>query len=118
MALSIATYPNPTDPNNPLADAYCWITTLTVDSLRGSGTVVLQVHPNEAAWQGVPLDRLTFSLGEQLTFPGDGSEPVRFATLGQLMADPDFAAAFATVVGKLYETVAATPAFAGNAEVV
>lgn len=105
MALTIPSYPDPRDPDHPLTNAYAWIAALQLDLRGGGGAVVLSIHPRESAWRGQPAGVLRVGLGEHLT-PGG-----RFPTLDELMADPEFAGAYAVIGRKLYEQSTKHPLF-------
>jgi hypothetical protein len=111
MALSIPHFPNPFDPANPLANAYAWTSALALDLAAGTGRLCLNVHPRPEAWESPPVAQIVVTLGE--SFP-----PVteaRMPSLAELMADPEFAAAYEVIGSKLYAAVAAHhPALAGS----
>ncbi len=114
MALSVPEYPNPFDPANPLENAYAYLAGLGLDISNGSGRMTLNVHPNEAAWQGVPVGQVSITLGEVLVA---GDEPVTFPTLTELMEDEAFASAYATIGAILYGHALNHPAFDGATQV-
>lgn len=118
MALIIPSYPNPHDPANPLVDAYAWMASLILDLASGQGQIVLNIHPSEATWQSPPVAQLGIALGQVLG-PGPEGEPaVAFPSLDELMADAEFAAAYATIGARLYAAAVAThPALAGATQV-
>jgi hypothetical protein len=111
MARQIPSFPDPRDPAHPLIDAYAWLAGLGLDLSTGQGQFVLNFHPNEAAWQSPPVAQIGIALGQVL---GPG---VTSPTLAELMADPEFAAAFATIGAKLYAVADLHPALAGATEV-
>lgn len=107
MALAPHNYPDPTDPNNPRETAYAWASNVLFDMAGMSGSVTLNVNPNEAAWMGRPLDQITVYFGADL----GGQTPM--PTLTELMSDPEFAAAFNVVGLKIYAAIkTAHPLFA------
>lgn len=102
MALSIPSIVNPYDSANPIAPAYAWLSSLGLDLAHGAGQLVLSVHPREDAWMSQPIARIPVTLGQD------------FPTLPELMADPEFAAAYAVIGGKLYAALLDHPQFAGS----
>ena len=50
-ALTIPTFPNKHDSNNPLQNVYAYIGELAISFRNDTSQCVLHVHPNEAAWQ-------------------------------------------------------------------
>jgi hypothetical protein len=114
MAFVVPSFPDPHDPETPLANAYVWRSKVTLDVATGQGEMVMNVHPREATWQSSPVDKIVIRLGEVLA-PGDGwSPPVSFPTIDEFMADPEFAAAYATIGAKLdAAAVARHPLLAG-----
>jgi hypothetical protein len=107
MALNIPTFPNPFDPNTPLTNLYAWMSFVAFDVASGSGRLVINLNPNEAAWPNLPLEQIEITLG-QLLQPGDPNAeppvpPVTFPTIAELMAIPEFAAAYLTIGGILYQ---------------
>jgi hypothetical protein len=117
MARQIPSFPDPRDPATPLTDAYAWISGLSLDLSSGQGQFVLNFHPREAAWQSPPVAQIGIALGQVLGPGPEGGPPVTSATLAELMADPEFAAAFATIGAKLYAIADLHPALAGAVEV-
>jgi hypothetical protein len=117
MALNIPTYPNPYDPANPLSNVYAWISRLELNIAAGVGRMTLDLNPNAAAWAAAPLGQVGISLGQVLT-PGNptANPPVAaesFPTLAELMADAEFASAYATIGQKLYAAALRHPSFSG-----
>src|SRR5262249_61173195 len=82
--------------NNPGPNAYAYIGALTISFRDNTSTVVLHVHPNEAAWRDAPLGYVPIQGGEAL------ANDTHFPTLAEFMADPEFAQAFAVVAAKIY----------------
>jgi hypothetical protein len=117
MALILPSYPNPHDPDNPLVNAYAWLAELRLDLFTGQGQIVFNIHPNAAAWQSKPVDQLGIALGQVLGPGPEGGPAATFPTLAELMADPEFAAAYATIGAKLYAIADLHPALAGATEV-
>ena len=120
MALSTPTFPNPYS-STPLTNAYAWLAFLALDLSAGQGRVAFNVHPSEADWSKPPMGQLSITLGQDLNPPAVGGPPpppAVFPTLAELMADPEFAAAYDVIGRKLYEHAAAkVPAFAGSTQV-
>jgi hypothetical protein len=112
MALIVPSYPNPCDPNIPITNAYAWGSAAYFDLARGAGSLTLNINPNAEAWQGRPLDQIAVYFGDDLK----GPEPM--LSLAELMADPDFAAAFTMVVAKLYEAIKAAHPLLQDATIV
>jgi len=122
MSLQIENYPDPTSVT-PISAAYAWINSLTLDfranSGQGAGSIMVGVNRSAAdaaallpAVVGVPVQ-----LGQTLV-PANGDTPaVVFPTFAELLADPEFAAAFSTVRAKLYTALLAVPAFASAIQV-
>lgn len=107
MALTIADYPDPRDPANPLPTAYAWLSFLSLDLQSSSGRILFDVHPSEAAWQGQPVGQVSVSLGQ-------GVDGAHFPSLDELMADAEFAEAYSVLGTKLYgAALASVPTFAG-----
>jgi hypothetical protein len=117
MARQIPSFPDPRDKLNPLVDAYAWLSALSLDLASGQGQLVLNIHPHEAAWQDAPAAQLGMALGQVLGPGPEGGPPVTFPTLAELMADPDFAAAFAVIGAKLYAAADLHPLLVGAVEV-
>ena len=123
MALNVPEFPDPRDPANPLKNAYAWLAWWALDLSNDTGRLVLNIHPNEAAWTAAPVAQLGISLGQVLVpaKPGDptadppvpATPEVRFPTLEALMADPEFVAAYNTVGAKLYAASLNHPKLAG-----
>ncbi len=117
MALTVPTWRNPFDISNPFENVYARIAGVGLDASVGSGRVVFNIHPNAAALGSVPLDQLGISLGEQLVAADPLADPpveaVNFQTLGQFMADTEFAAAYAVIAAKLYAAALNHPRMAG-----
>jgi hypothetical protein len=111
MARQIPSFPDPRDPSAPLADAYAWLAGLALDLATGQGQFTINIHPHEAAWQSPPVAQIGIALGQVL---GPG---VTSPTLAELMADPEFAAAYATIGAKLYAVADLHPSLAGAVEV-
>ena len=119
MALNIPEYNNPYDPANPVQNAYAWMSFLAVDLLSNSGRFQLNVNPSESAWTAQPLGTHSVALGQVYTPANPGATPpvaeVRMKRLDELMADPEFAAAFNTIGSKLYtEALSVVPALSGG----
>lgn len=107
MAIEIPTFPNPFDANNPLTNLYAWMSFIAFDVSSSSGRLVLNIHPNEAAWSNLPLEQIDIALG-QLLQPGDPDAeppvaPIHFPTIAELMAIPEFAEAYLTIGAILYQ---------------
>jgi hypothetical protein len=117
MARQIPSFPNPHDKANPLVDVYGWISGLNLDLFSGQGQFVLNINPNAAAWQDKPIDQLGIALGQVLGPGPEGGPAETSPTLADLMADPEFAAAYATIGAKLYAIADLHPALAGSVEV-
>jgi hypothetical protein len=118
MALQIPSFPNPHDPAAPLVNAYAWISSQGLDLFSGQGQFVLNINPNEAAWQSSPVAQIGIALGQVLGPGPEGGPPATFKTLAEFMADPEFAQAFTTMGAKLYaEALATHPLLAGAVEV-
>jgi hypothetical protein len=118
MALLIPSFPNPHDPANPLIDAYGWIAGLSLDLASGQGQVVLNIHPNAAAWQSPPVAQIGIALGQVLGPGPEGGPAVTFPTLAEFLARLGFGQAYATIGAEIYaEALAKHPAFAGAVEV-
>lgn len=103
MALLIPSYPNLYDPASPVANAYGWISGLTLDASTGEGRLTLFIHPSEAASEvAPPLFRVEVQLGQEFA-PGDGegSPRLAFPSLAELMQVPEFAQAYAVIRGVL-----------------
>jgi hypothetical protein len=111
MARQIPSFPNPHDPANPLVDAYGWISGLNLDLFSNQGQFVLNINPNAAAWQSPPVAQIGIALGQVL------ASGTTSPTLAELMADPEFAAAFTVIGAKLYAIADLHPALAGAIEV-
>lgn len=107
MALTIVNFPDPRDPAHPLPTAYAWLSYLALDLRAKTGRILFDVHASESSWQGQPVGQVGVSLGQ-----GVGLD--HFPTLDELMADPEFASAYATIGAKLYAaSLASVPSFAG-----
>lgn len=122
MSLQVTSYPDPTS-LTPIANAYAWIGTLMLDfrANGGQGGGWLRVDVNRDAADAAALmpaaAAVPVQLGQTLV-PANGNTPaVTFPTFAQLMADPEFAAAFATIRAKLYTELLTVPAFSGATEV-
>lgn len=107
MAINISEYTNPFDPNTPLTNVYGWLSFIALDIASGSGRMTINLHPNEAAWQGQPLDQINIDLG-QLLKPADPAanpptEAIFAYKLEELMAIPEFAAAYNAIGQILYQ---------------
>ena len=67
---------------------------------------MLNLHPHEEAWTAPPLAQVGISLGENLVPADTTVDPpkpaVVFPTLGEFMADPEFAAAYNPLGSKIY----------------
>ena len=111
-----------------MENAYAWLSFIALDLFAGSGRVVFNINPTADDWDKPPVAQVSVSLGQMLTpaTPGDpnatppvpATEAVTFDTLQDLMSDPEFAQAYATVGAKLYARAAAkVPAFAGATQV-
>jgi hypothetical protein len=117
MARQISSFPSPFDPATPLVDAYAWISGLNLDLFSGQGQFVLNINPNAAAWQSPPVAQMARATARQLG-PGPEGGPAKTSpTLAELMADPEFAAAYAVIGAKLYAIADLHPALAGATEV-
>lgn len=116
MALQPPSYPNPFDPSRPEPAAYARIGTVMLRPETGAGNMVVNVKASAAARaaKAPPIDQVAVSLG--MDVPGT-DPPVRVKTLTELMADPEFAAAYAVVAGKLYGELRKFPAFRDAADV-
>ena len=121
MGISIAEYPNPFDPTSPFRPAFGFLAGLALDTVNGAGRAVVNVHPSPAASAGGgrPLGSISFGLGEVFrSADPDASPPVpelRYPTLAELQAEPDFVAAYAVVANRLYSALIAThPGLAGS----
>lgn len=115
MALNLPTLATPY--GIELTNAYAWLSGLALDLSANTGRCVLNVNPDEAAWQSTPVVQVAVSLGQVLT-PGDPTasppvEPTLFPTLSELMSDPEFAQAYSVIGAKLYAALLAHPALAG-----
>jgi hypothetical protein len=117
MALDIPTYPNPFDPNTPLTNVYAWMSGIGMDMSNNTGRLTLNIHPNEAAWVGTPIGQISIALGETLVPANPTAEPpveeVKFPTFTELMAIPEFATAYTTIGGILYQNCLPHPMLAG-----
>jgi len=127
MALGILSYPNPCS-STPMTNAYGWLSFIALDLFQGTGRVVFNINPTADDWDKPPVAQVSVSLGQTLTpaTPGDpnatppvpATEAVTFDTLQELMADPEFAAAYRVIGAKIYQQAAAkVPAFAGSSQV-
>jgi hypothetical protein len=107
MAINIPEFPNPFDPNTPLTNVYAWLSFISLEISSGSGKLTLNLHPNEAAWQGQPLAQIDIALGEPLKDGDPNAEPpiapINFPTLLELMTIPEFVSAYNTIGGILYQ---------------
>lgn len=122
MSLQIPSYPDPTS-TTPIANAYAWISNLVLDfranSGQGGGSMMIGVNRSaaDAAALMPAVAGVAVSLGQMLV-PATGNTPaVTYPTFAELMSDPEFAAAFATIRAKLYTPLLSAPAFAGATEV-
>lgn len=126
MALNIPSFPDPRDPANPITNAYGFIAEVTF-SWIGESKLTINISPNAAAWTGAPVDQIRVKAGEILA-PAQYdnwqspdrkviSPEVRYPTFEQLMADPEFAQAFAVIGGKLQTALAGHPRLAGATNV-
>lgn len=128
MSLQLPSYPDPTNPAVPITDAYAWATSITVDfraaaSGAGGGSMMIGVNRSAAAAaaNAPPVGGIPIAFGQTLV-PANPSETppvaaVLMPTFAEMMQDPEFAAAFATIRAKLYGWIAPHPAFAGATEV-
>jgi hypothetical protein len=111
MSMTIPTFRNPYDLTGaPLADVFGWIRVVCLDAATGVGRVVLSLNPNPAAsGTSPPIAEIPADLGAVLVAGAppamDGSTPevpaVKFATLDELLADPEFAQAFGVILARL-----------------
>jgi hypothetical protein len=118
MAIEIPTFPNPFDPNTPLTNIYAWMSFIAFDVRLDVGRLVLNIHPNESAWESQPLEQISIALGELLQ-PGDPNAeppvpPKTFPTMAELMQIPEFASAYLTIGGILYQKSLDHPKLAGS----
>lgn len=106
MSLRLPSYPD-SHYANPLADVYAWVAMISIDFGTGSGRVMVNVHPDaaSAAAGKFPLDQVGVTMGRG------------FPSLAEMMADPQFAAAFGVIRTKLYDHLKALPAFQGAVDV-
>lgn len=106
MALQIPSFPNPFDNDNPLENAYAWLAGIGLDIRANQGLATFNVHPTESAWESAPVAQVQIALGETLVFADPTADPpvevIKFPTLDELMADPEFAAAYNLIGSKLY----------------
>ncbi len=127
MALGIPSYPSPFS-STPITGAYAWLSFIALDLFSGQGRVVFNVNFAETDWSKPPVDQVSVSLGQTLkaATPGDANaEPpvaetpaVAFPSLAELMADPEFAAAYNVIGTKIYQQAAAkVQAFSGASQV-
>jgi hypothetical protein len=111
MSLEIPNYPDPQAPD-PIAKAYSWISFLALDFTAPGGRIVHSVHRSAVAAQATPpyppVSQIAIGLGEVLVpavLDADGqvkTPAVTFPTLAEAMQDPEFAAAWGVIRGKLY----------------
>lgn len=118
MSLSVLDHPNPYTVEN-LPVAYAYIGRLEMDFTTNMGQLRVDVYTDAAAALAdkQPVERPVIALGDFMGTAEDGT-PIRTATLAELMADPEFAAAFSVIRAKLYsDVVRRHPAFAGATDV-
>jgi hypothetical protein len=113
MSLQLPSYPDPTS-TTPAADAYVWITSLSIDFGSGTGVVTVAVNRDAASAAALlpPLARVAVGLGST-----PATSPYQLQSLTADMADPTFAAAFATIRETLYTQLMTLAPFAGATEV-
>jgi hypothetical protein len=101
MSLILPDYPDPQGaPGDVIPRAYAWIEHLQLGFSDGSGRIVLWIHrsPEAAATWTDPEQPNTPPADQEEFHPGDGVIP----TLPDLLADPEFAAAFDVIRTQLY----------------
>lgn len=111
MPIQLPTYPNPYSAL-PLTNAIAWINFLSLDfsaaEPHGRLEVSINVDAAAAAAYKQPINKLGFVLGRDF---GANHHVPSFA---ELMADPEFAAAFSVVRSKLYDMLLTLPQFDGG----
>lgn len=95
MALNIPIYPNHFHQSVPLENAYGWIAGISLDISNNTGSLVLNIHPEESAWASIPVAQLSVYLGQ----PGSSGN---FPTLTDLFNDSEFLNAYNIIGGKMY----------------
>lgn len=122
MALLIPSFPDPRDPATPLQNAYAFISEVTF-SWTGQSRLTISVNPNVGAWTGAPVGQVQVRAGEILV-PAVYDDPVSpdrtivtpavtYPTFEELLADPEFAQAFALIGAKLQAPLLNHPRLAG-----
>jgi len=110
MAMNIPSFPIPYS-STPIGNAYAWLSFFSIDLFAGRGRVVYNVNPTSGDWDKSPVGQISVSLGQEI----DGGE--HYPTLAELMADPEFAAAYNVIGAKLYQHAAERlPVFAGSSQ--
>jgi hypothetical protein len=106
MSLQIPSFPDSQDPSSPILSAVARISGLSLDFETGQGTLDLAIFRSAAAASApnaAPAAVIRIAIGQ--TFPAG-----KFPTIPEAMADPTFAAAWASIRGKLYQWAKAHPA--------
>lgn len=96
--LTVANFPDPQDPTNPIPVAIVRISGLSINFDSGYGELRLSAFRSNAAANDPaarPAADLTISLGQ--VFPAG-----KFPSIVEALADPDFANSWAILRGKLY----------------
>jgi hypothetical protein len=117
MALSLPGYAHRYNAA-PAAQAYAYITTLTASFDVSGGSFRVDVWEDAASCTAgcERCDTIPLMLGATVD-PGDGtSPPVALSTLADLMAQPDFAAAFNTIRTYLYREAVKHPRLKGGGQ--
>ena len=128
MALNVPALPNPHDPDQVLHNVYAWIAGLSFsnDTPQGRGRLLIRLHSSAAALAkgAEPVGEFAFGFGDLLDAGDPRAQPprpeVRFPTLAEFMASPEFpefAPAFHGLATALYRAARRHPAFAGAVDV-
>lgn len=115
MHINIPSFPDPSR-TIPITNAYGWIAFEALDGNTGTGRITLNIHPDADSANAflTPATRLDVSLGELLNPASPGEPAMKFPSLMELMANPDFAQAYGIILYILYTALLNHPKLEGS----